>query len=223
MLDGTLTRQGNAVSAATSADKQRRRLSIAILLLVTALLVVLVKDRDYWFGSNETAAPEEEQVTTSSSTLTQTPTSPSPVAATSSSKQVAKHSAQPQGPTGVVTSAKSNPAETAAEKVQMASINAPLPKTEYPLLSGQTSVQGSVLMQALIAPDGAVEDLRVLSGPSILVPAAREAVRQWRFKPFVQDGRPVETQARVTVNFTINVSDTTARYQQPSITSDGAL
>jgi TonB family protein len=220
MLDGTLTRQGKATGTASSADKQRRRLSIAILLLVTALTVVLVKDRDYWFGSNETAAPEE-QVTTSPSTSTQAPTSPSPVATTSSSKHVSKHSAQTSA--GVVSSAKSNANETAAEKVQMASINAPLPKTEYPLLSGQTRVQGSVLMQALIAPDGVVEDLRVLSGPSILVPAAREAVRQWRFKPFVQDGKSVETQARVTVNFTINVSDTTARYQQPSITSDGAL
>jgi|SRR5579862_153180 len=223
MLDGTLTRQGNAISVASSADKQRRRLSIAILLLITALAVILVKDRAYWFGSTETAAPEEEQVVTPASTPTQAPTSPSPVAATPSSKHVVNHSEQPQKPTGVVSSAKSNSAETAAEKVQMASINAPLPKTEYPLLSGQTSVQGSVLMQALIAPDGAVEDLRVLSGPSILVPAAREAVRQWKFKPFVQDGTAVETQARVTVNFTINVSDTTARYQQPSNTSDGAL
>ena len=223
MLDGTLTRQNEAIRTASSADKQRRRLSIAILLLVTALVVVLVKDRDYWFGSTETAAPEEEQAATSPSTPAQAPTSPSPVAATSSSKHVAKHSAQPPTSAGVVSSAKSNPSETAAEKVQMASINAPLPKTEYPLLSGQTSVQGSVLMQALIAPDGVVEDLRILSGPSILVPAAREAVRQWKFKPFVQDGKPVETQARVTVNFTINVSDTTARYQQPSITSDGAL
>ncbi|MBV8052251.1 MAG: TonB family protein [Acidobacteriaceae bacterium] len=223
MLDGTVTRQGNATRTAASAERQRRRLSIAILLLVTALLVVLVKDRDYWFGSNETAATEEEQVATSPSTVTETPTSPSPVAATSSPKHVAKRSAEPQGSAGVVSSAKSNAAETAAEKVQMASINAPLPKTEYPLLAGQTSVQGSVLMQALIAADGAVEDLRVLSGPSILVPAAREAVRQWKFKPFVQGGKPVETQARVTVNFTIDVSDTTARYQQPSITSDGAL
>lgn len=223
MLDGTLTRQAKAIGTASSGDKQRRRLSIAILLLLTALTVVLVKDHDYWFGSNETAAPEEEQVTTSPSTSTQAPTSSSPVAATSSSKHIAKHSLQPQTSAGVVSSAKSNVNETAAEKVQMASINAPLPKTQYPLLSGQTSVQGSVLMQALIAPDGAVEDLRILSGPSILVQAAREAVRQWRFKPFVQDGKAVETQARVTVNFTINVSDTTARYQQPSITSDGAL
>jgi len=112
--------------------------------------------------------------------------------------------------------------ETAAERVQMASIKAPLP-AEYPLLSGQMSVQGSVLLQALIGADGVVEDLRVLSGPTILASAAREAVRQWKFKPYYENGKPVETQARVTVNFTINVSNTTARNQTTSVTSEGAI
>jgi TonB family protein len=87
-------------------------------------------------------------------------------------------------------------------------------------VAGMTGLQ---MMQALIAADGVVEDLRVLSGPTILVSAAREAVRQWRFKPYLQNGKPVETQARVTVNFTIKVTNNTARYQSTSITSDGAL
>ena len=104
----------------------------------------------------------------------------------------------------------------------MASIKAPLP-ADYPLLAGQMSVQGSVLLQVLIAANGVVEDLRVLSGPTILVSAAREAVRQWRFKPFYENGKAVETQARVTVNFTINVSNTTARNQTSSPTSEGAI
>jgi len=85
------------------------------------------------------------------------------------------------------------------------------------------AVQGSVLMQALIGVDGLVQDLRVISGPAILVPAARQAVRNWRFKPFLQNGKPVETQARVTVNFAINVSNTEARYNVSSVTSNGGL
>jgi len=44
----------------------------------------------------------------------------------------------------------------------------------------------------------------VLSGPAILSAAAREAVKQWRFKPYLQAGQPVETEARITVNFTIS-------------------
>jgi protein TonB len=66
-------------------------------------------------------------------------------------------------------------------------------------------VQGSVLLQAFVSADGGIRDLRVLSGPPILVSAAMEAVRQWRFKPYLQNGQPVETQAKISVNFTIKI------------------
>jgi TonB family protein len=75
---------------------------------------------------------------------------------------------------------------------------------DYPLLAKQMKVQGSVLLQALIGKDGNIQDLHVLSGPTILSEAARQAVRQWRFKPYLQSGQPVETEARITVNFTIS-------------------
>lgn len=74
----------------------------------------------------------------------------------------------------------------------------------YPVLARQMKVQGSVAIQALIGADGRIQDLRILSGPSILASAAQEAVRQWRFKPYLQNGQPVETQAKITVNFTIS-------------------
>ncbi len=80
-----------------------------------------------------------------------------------------------------------------------------------------------MLLQALIAADGAVEELRVISGPTILVSAARQAVQQWRFKPYLLNGKPVETFARVTVNFAIDVSNTEARVHVNSVTSAGAL
>lgn len=74
----------------------------------------------------------------------------------------------------------------------------------YPLLAKQMKVQGSVVLQALIGKDGNIQDLHVLSGPAILSAAAREAVKQWRFKPYMQAGQAVETEARITVNFTIS-------------------
>jgi protein TonB len=77
-------------------------------------------------------------------------------------------------------------------------------RPDYPLLAKQMKVQGSVLLQALIGKDGNIQDLHVLSGPTILSEAARQAVKQWRFKPYVQGGEPVETEARITVNFTIS-------------------
>jgi len=74
----------------------------------------------------------------------------------------------------------------------------------YPLLAKQMKVQGAVVLEALIGRDGNIQDLHVLSGPTILSAAAREAVKQWRFRPYLLAGKAVETEARITVNFTIS-------------------
>jgi protein TonB len=76
----------------------------------------------------------------------------------------------------------------------------------YPMLARQMKVQGSVILQALISRDGAIQDLHVMSGPPILAGAAREAVKQWRFKPHYMGAEAVETQAKITVNFTISTN-----------------
>jgi TonB family protein len=76
----------------------------------------------------------------------------------------------------------------------------------YPALARQMKVQGAVVLDALIGKDGGIQDLHVVQGPTILADAAREAVRQWRFKPYYQDGQPVETQAHITVNFQISTN-----------------
>lgn len=80
-------------------------------------------------------------------------------------------------------------------------------QASYPLLAQHMNVQGSVVLQALISADGVVQHLHVLSGPAILAAAAQQAVREWRFKPVLQNGQPVETKANITVNFNIKVAD----------------
>jgi TonB family protein len=98
------------------------------------------------------------------------------------------------------------PATNAAELERVSSGIANQPDS-YPLLAQHARVEGSVVLQALIGADGVIRDLRVLSGPAILASAAQQAVRQWRFKPYLQNGQPVETKAHITVSFTIKVSD----------------
>ena len=102
------------------------------------------------------------------------------------------------------------PAVNASERVRLSpettqAVSHPV-NPDYPLLARQMKVQGSVILQALIGRDGSIQDLRVVSGPAILAAAAREAVKQWRFKPYLQDGSPIETQARIIVNFTISTT-----------------
>jgi TonB family protein len=98
----------------------------------------------------------------------------------------------------------------AAERVQMSAnteevVSHPA-KPGYPLLARQMKVQGSVIMRALIGKDGMIQDLHVLSGPRILASAAQDAVRQWHFKPHYVGDEAVETQANITVNFTISTN-----------------
>ena len=98
----------------------------------------------------------------------------------------------------------------AAERVQMSAgaaevVSQPV-KPGYPMLARQMRVQGSVILQALIGRDGTIQDLHVLSGPAILADAAQDAVRQWRFKPHYVGNDAVETQAKITVNFTISTN-----------------
>jgi TonB family protein len=108
------------------------------------------------------------------------------------------------------TSAANLPTNAAESERLTASVVPELRQTvdaNYPLLGQHMSVQGSVVLQAVVGVDGSIEDLRVLSGPAILTTAAQQAVRQWRFKPYLQNGQAVETKARITVNFSIRISD----------------
>jgi len=74
----------------------------------------------------------------------------------------------------------------------------------YPRLAEQMKVEGVVTLHVNIDKDGNVVEAQVLSGPEVLASAAQEAIRRWRFRPHYKNGTPVETDARVVVNFTIS-------------------
>jgi protein TonB len=72
---------------------------------------------------------------------------------------------------------------------------------EYPEPAREQHIQGPVVLEALVAKDGTVEKLSTISGDSQLAAAATNAVRQWRFKPFLRNGSPEEFQTQITVSF----------------------
>ena len=75
------------------------------------------------------------------------------------------------------------------------------PRPEYPQLARLARVEGDVEFEAVISKDGTIEDLKVLKGHPLLVKAALEAVRQWRYQPTLLNGEPVEVITEITVNF----------------------
>jgi len=74
---------------------------------------------------------------------------------------------------------------------------------EYPEQARQQQIQGAVVLETRINPDGIVGDLKVVSGHPLLADAAMAAVKQWRFRPHSVNGRQVEMQTRVTIKFTL--------------------
>jgi len=72
---------------------------------------------------------------------------------------------------------------------------------EYPQSARESKIQGPVILDVEIGPNGAVQQMTVISGQPLLAQAAQDAVQQWRFRPRVVDGRPVTMQTRITLNF----------------------
>jgi periplasmic protein TonB len=75
---------------------------------------------------------------------------------------------------------------------------------EYPAIARSAGIQGAVVVQAIISKDGTIENLRVLSGHPILIRAAMDAVKQWRYRPYFLNGEPIEVETQITVNFTLS-------------------
>jgi len=73
----------------------------------------------------------------------------------------------------------------------------------YPPIAKAARVSGTVVLQATISKTGTIEGLRVVSGPAMLQQAAQDAVRQWRYRPYLLNNEPVEVETTVNVIFTL--------------------
>lgn len=71
----------------------------------------------------------------------------------------------------------------------------------YPSIAKNARVSGAVVLEAIISKTGAIKDLHVVSGPLLLRQAAIDAVRTWRYKPYMLNGQPIEVETRIGVVF----------------------
>jgi protein TonB len=74
----------------------------------------------------------------------------------------------------------------------------------YPTLARQVRVQGVVTLEAIIGTDGAIQQLRVLSGHPLLAPSAIQAVQQWMYSPTILNGKAVAVKTTIEVRFTLS-------------------
>lgn len=73
----------------------------------------------------------------------------------------------------------------------------------YPPIGVAARAEGTVVLTATISKTGTIENLRVASGPALLQQAALDAVRTWRYRPYLLNGQPVEVETTVNVTFTL--------------------
>ena len=77
------------------------------------------------------------------------------------------------------------------------------PQPIYPPIAKAARVQGTVVLQATISKTGSIENLHVISGPAMLQQAALDAVKTWRYRPYLLNNEPVEVETTVNVIFTL--------------------
>jgi len=75
---------------------------------------------------------------------------------------------------------------------------------EYPPIARAARIQGQVVLSAIISKTGEIQNLVLVSGHPMLVPAAIRAVQQFRYRPFLLNGEPVEVETTITVNFQLS-------------------
>ena len=110
---------------------------------------------------------------------------------------------------GIISSTAALPKVAAPQRVRVSSgVSTGLlirkVQPNYPPLARQARIQGNVVLQAVISKSGTIENLQVISGHPMLVPAALEAVKQWRYKPYLLNGDAVEVETQVTVIFSLS-------------------
>lgn len=74
----------------------------------------------------------------------------------------------------------------------------------YPPLARQARIQGAVVLRAVISKTGTIEHLTAMSGHPMLVGSALNAVRQWRYRPYLLNDEPIEIETEITVNFVLS-------------------
>ena len=74
----------------------------------------------------------------------------------------------------------------------------------YPPLAVQLHREGRVELHAIIAEDGSIQELEVISGDPLLIHSALAAVREWQYKPTILDGKPVQVDTHITVVYTLS-------------------
>jgi TonB family protein len=190
----------------TKASQSKYLLMIGAGILV--ILSIVVGKRFLSAGAGSTAGNSAGKRTSQTVPTSPSPAIPEDLAQPRSSALAVQESPaksltrSPVPPTKEIKPAPLQRVRISEEALQALLLSKTVPA--YPPLARQAHVQGIVVLDADISKDGAVESLRVINGHPMLVPAAIDAVKQWRYKPFVINDQPVALNSKIMVHFVLS-------------------
>jgi len=192
-----------APTFAFAAEKGR---SIVPVILI---IVLLLAAAGVWFyfthARQDQAVSSTPAADTSSSSATTPTTVPIPASSTPANPAtpaVAGTSHPPAAEAAPDDSADNPDLQYVQSKVMEGNLLS-APRPEYPPLARTSHVQGRVALRATISRAGSIRTLHVISGPQLLRTAAVDAVRNWRYRPYTVNGRPVDVSTTIYVNFSL--------------------
>lgn len=185
------------------------RKNVLLIVVGAGLLLLLVMGRVFLSG-NRTTPPGNQKTSQQQPNTTESAPGKQPVEA-----PVAGTSPKPPPVLDAIKNSESSATDAVAATPKQPPLRVRVPAgvsggllirkvvPVYPPLARQARIQGAVVLQADISKEGTIENLELVSGHPMLVPAAIDAVKQWRYKPYKVNGEPVAVETQVTVDFSL--------------------
>ncbi len=199
-------RESRPAKPQSNSNRSKYLLIIGAAALLVLLIVIGIRFSSARPGSNaaDSTAKQPSQTAQTSSP----PALPAEAAPSKSSPPAVQETpAKSLAPAPATSTIESKPLPLARVHLSEEALQALLvAKTvpAYPPLARQAHVQGMVVLDADISKDGTIESLRVISGHPMLVPAAIDAVKQWRYKPYLVNASSVPVNSKIMVNFVLS-------------------
>jgi TonB family protein len=168
------------------------------LILVLAFVAHILSSRGEGASPAVRTLPQDTHAPESAPEKTVAPHLPAETLVKKDKKAEAPAEHETEKASGMLTKRVVLPAE-----VSMSLLIRPEASPVYPLLARQAHIQGEVVLDADISKEGSVDALRVISGHPLLISAAVNAVKGWRYKPYMLNGAPVAVNTHITVKFSL--------------------
>jgi TonB family protein len=168
-------------------------LAVAAIIVLTVVALILLSSR-----SRTRPASQDVSVAPAHASAA-VPVAPSPLAASAVTNRPALPVERPDREKERIAARRFHVSPEVARSLLISEV-----RPDYPRVAVQAFVQGTVLLDVDISKEGMVENLKATSGHPLLVPAALDAVKQWRYKPFMLDGKAAAFSTQVEVHFSLH-------------------